>query len=93
MKKLLAVTLICVSLSGAFWVLAGLAEAKVVAANYSDRYHEPGCKIAQKIKPEYLVIFNSPEEAVQAGFEPCKKCHPGLGSNNFGSKKSQAQEE
>jgi len=50
--------------------------AKLVAAAYSDRYHLPSCKIAQKIAPEDLKTFNTPEEAVAAGFVPCRKCNP-----------------
>ena len=52
------------------------AEPKLVASNYSDRYHWSTCKIAQKIYPEELIIFKTPEEAFDAGYIPCKKCNP-----------------
>jgi hypothetical protein len=57
-------------------VLCHAGDSKFVAANYSDRYHLPSCKIAQKIAPEDLLTFNSPEEAVAKGYVPCKKCNP-----------------
>lgn len=42
----------------------------------SNKYHYPTCKWAQKIKPQNLVKFNSPEEAIKAGYIPCKVCNP-----------------
>jgi predicted nucleic acid binding AN1-type Zn finger protein len=64
-----------------FMVLLGAVqvraeEAKYVGANWSDRYHYPNCKIAQKIRVDELVTFASPEEADAAGYVPCKKCNP-----------------
>ena len=49
---------------------------KLVASNYSDRYHLSTCKIAQKIPAEELLNFASPEQAFEAGYSPCKKCRP-----------------
>ena len=48
----------------------------MVASNYSDRYHVSTCKIAQKIHEDELIVFKTPEEAWDAGYIPCKKCHP-----------------
>ena len=59
------------------------AHAQVVASNYSDRYHEPTCKIVEKITPQEKVTFDSPEEAQGAGYGPCKKCHPLAKTTNF----------
>jgi len=42
----------------------------------SNKYHYPECKWAQKIKPENLIKFKSPEEAFKAGYVPCKVCNP-----------------
>lgn len=70
------------------------AGTKLVAATYSDRYHLPSCKIAQKIAPEDLIVFNSPEEAVAKGLVPCKKCNPPVPKDydreeaNFGTRQS-----
>ena len=76
--------------------LSFASDTKLVAASYSDRYHLPSCKIAQKIAPEDLKKFNSPEEAVAAGFIPCKKCSPPVskdymrGKMNFSTSKKSA---
>lgn len=66
-----------------FAAVAGLAapaeaapKTGYVASNYSDRYHRPECKIAQKIRPDELLTFAAAEEAVAAGLVPCKKCNP-----------------
>ena len=46
--------------------LVGNQEAKI--------YHLPTCKLVLKIKPENKVPFASKEEAVKAGYAPCKIC-------------------
>ena len=74
---------------------AGVAFAaeKLVAAYYSDRYHVASCKVAQKIHPDDVTVYKSPEEAVEAGLSPCKKCNPPVpadykkASRNFELKK------
>lgn len=37
-------------------------------------YHEPGCTWADKIEPENLIGFNSPQDAEAAGYRHCEKC-------------------
>ena len=72
---------------GSFCFAGGVfADDAVIASRYSDRYHLPSCKIVEKISPEEKIVFRSPEEAVKAGFGPCKKCHPLSIQNNFGKK-------
>ncbi len=44
----------------------------------SNKYHYPTCRWAQKIKSYNLKRFSSPEEAVKAGYIPCKVCRPPL---------------
>lgn len=46
------------------------------ASKKSNKYHYPHCKWAQKIKPENLIKFRTPEEALRAGYIPCKVCRP-----------------
>jgi hypothetical protein len=46
----------------------------------SNKYHYPGYTWARKIKPSNLVVFTSPEQAVKAGYRPCKVCAPPLKS-------------
>lgn len=53
------------SLSAEFW-----------GSKNSNKYHNPSCSAAQKIKPSNLVKFGSPEDATKAGYVPCKICKP-----------------
>jgi len=39
--------------------------------------------LTQKIKPENLVDLKSSQEAIEAGYVPCKKCKP---SGDMGNK-------
>ena len=75
MRKIILFVLI-MSLFSFQKILCAAEPTNVVASSYSDRYHLPSCKIAQKIAPEDLLVFNSPEEAAAKGFVPCKKCNP-----------------
>ena len=59
-----------------FLLTAYATAAEFLASKNSTKYHEPICKLAQKIKPENMVKFESPEDAIKAGYEPCKKCKP-----------------
>ena len=54
-----------VNISSQFW-----------ASQESNKYHYPTCLWAQKIKPSNLIKFSSPEEALKAGYIPCKVCNP-----------------
>lgn len=42
----------------------------------SDKYHKPKCRWAQKIGPQNLIIFKNREEALKAGYKPCRECGP-----------------
>ncbi len=46
------------------------------ASAKSDKFHYPWCTWAKEIKQENLVVFESREEAVEAGYVPCKVCKP-----------------
>lgn len=39
-------------------------------------FHNPECSYAKRMSDENKVIFNSSEEASNAGFRPCKRCKP-----------------
>lgn len=52
------------------------ADTKFVGSINSNKYHYTWCRWALKIKPSNLVEFNSPEEAIAAGYIPCKVCKP-----------------
>jgi len=55
---------------------AGRAEKYYVASKKSKKFHRPGCKWAQKIAPHNLIKFDSRDEAIDAGYEPCRVCKP-----------------
>jgi methylphosphotriester-DNA--protein-cysteine methyltransferase len=75
MKKAFALVLVSV------FFLASLAySAEYWASKNSNKYHYPNCRYAQKIKPSNLVKFNSPEQAIKAGYVPCKVCKPPISS-------------
>ncbi len=65
-----------------FILMAGIAgpvlaeKVKLVAANYSDRYHRATCKVAQNIPVDDLLVFETPEQALKADLRPCRKCDP-----------------
>ena len=52
------------------------ADYKYVGSKKSNKYHNPDCRWAKKIKPSNLVTFTSAEEARSAGYVPCKVCKP-----------------
>jgi hypothetical protein len=49
---------------------------KYVGSKKSNKYHNPTCGSAQKIKPDNLVTFKSAQDAKAAGYVPCKVCKP-----------------
>lgn len=58
-----------------------LMTANVLASNYvgnatSKKFHYSDCSAAQKMKASNRVEFNSRDEAIKAGYIPCKKCQP-----------------
>ena len=58
-----------------------LMTANVLASNYignanSGKFHYADCSSANKMNPNNRVYFNSREEAVAAGYVPCKRCKP-----------------
>lgn len=73
--------LITIILSFIFVFVSSTMSVEFWASKHSNKYHYPTCKWAQKIKPENLIIFNSPEEAIKAGYVPCKVCKPPMASN------------
>jgi methylphosphotriester-DNA--protein-cysteine methyltransferase len=65
----------------AVFMFASLAfSGEFYGSRQSNKYHYPGCIWARKIKPSNLVIFASPEQALKAGYKPCKVCAPPLKS-------------
>ncbi len=50
------------------------ANCAFVASKNSNKFHEPNCQWAKKIKPENLVCFKSAEDAAAQGRVPDKGC-------------------
>lgn len=46
------------------------------ASSKSDKFHKPACRWAQRISPQNLIMFKNREEALKAGYKPCKECKP-----------------
>lgn len=40
------------------------------------KFHLSSCHYVSQIKPENKIFFNSREEAIKDGYEPCKVCNP-----------------
>ena len=55
---------------------AGEAEDYYVASLLSKKFHRPECEWGQKISTANLVRFNTVDEALNAGYEPCRVCKP-----------------
>lgn len=50
--------------------------AKYIGNSKSKKFHYPDCRWAKEISPKNRVEFNSREEAINAGYQPCKVCRP-----------------
>ena len=53
----------------------------VLASTYvgsakSDKFHYPGCRYVRQIYDENKIYFSSRDEALNAGYIPCKVCRP-----------------
>lgn len=40
------------------------------------KYHTSSCSFVKLMKPEYLIKFQTVQQAKSAGFVPCKVCKP-----------------
>jgi methylphosphotriester-DNA--protein-cysteine methyltransferase len=56
--------------------LSFAADFKYVGSSKSNKYHYPDCKWARKISSNNMVTFKSAQEALKAGYVPCKVCKP-----------------
>lgn len=46
------------------------------SSSRSNKFHRPSCRWAGKISPRNLVVFENREDALNAGYVPCKECNP-----------------
>lgn len=51
-------------------------KGKYVGSKNSNRFHRPDCKWAKRIKPANRVWFDTRQQALKAGYVPCKVCKP-----------------
>lgn len=47
-----------------------------VASKNSDKFHHSYCGHAERIKSNNRIYFNSRQEALDSGYDPCKSCNP-----------------
>jgi len=73
MKRRLSVLIILAIL---LLFTTNLLSAEFWGSKKSRKYHYPTCEWAQEIYFQNLIKFNSPSEATQAGYIPCKVCKP-----------------
>ncbi|MEK6698417.1 MAG: Ada metal-binding domain-containing protein [Nitrospirota bacterium] len=71
---------VSIALALVFLLVTAAQAAEFWASRKSNKYHYPSCQWAQKIKPQNLIVFSSPEEAIRAGYVPCKVCRPPVSS-------------
>ena len=50
--------------------------AKYVGNSNSSKFHRGSCGSVNKIAEHNRVIFNTREEAINSGYQACKRCHP-----------------
>lgn len=47
-----------------------------VASGNSNKFHEPSCSQANRIKDSNRITFSTRDEAISAGYSPCNICNP-----------------
>ena len=73
MKKIFAIVITIITLTTAFATV--LASSYIGNAN-SKKFHYADCAAVGKMNPANKVPFNTRDEAVTAGYVPCKRCNP-----------------
>ncbi len=73
MKKFCAAIVTIVIMTTTFATV--LASSYVGNAN-SLKFHYADCSSANKMNPANRVSFNTRDEAINAGYVPCKRCKP-----------------
>ena len=73
MKKFLAaVVAVLVLVAAAATVLA----SEYIGNANSGKFHYSDCRTVRKMNPANKVFFNTRDEAINAGYVPCKVCAP-----------------
>ena len=75
MKKILVSLLIVGLLPG--YVFAEVYAIETSKGSFNrGKFHTETCDFVKIMKPEYLMSFQTAQQAVKAGFKPCKVCKP-----------------
>ena len=45
-----------------------------IASAFREHFHRPSCEWVARMNPANMVVFYSHEDAVNAGYKPCKTC-------------------
>lgn len=70
MKKAMALLLLLTL------AVPGFAEASYIGNSNSAIFHYEDCRSGSRIKEANRVYFDTRDEAVDAGYHPCKVCKP-----------------
>lgn len=54
----------------------GTQEEYYLASSKSKKFHRPDCRWAQEIHDKNLVKFNTVDDALDKGYQPCRWCNP-----------------
>ena len=73
MRKFLAAIVALVVLTAS---VASVLASSYVGNSNSRKFHYADCHFVGKMNPNNRVYFNSRDEAVNAGYVPCKRCNP-----------------
>jgi len=57
-------------------ILIGDTSSYFVGSKESTVYHYPDCYHVGEIKHKNLIRFDTPEDAIAAGYRPCRDCNP-----------------
>ena len=81
MRKVL-IALVIAGLFLSSFILMADASSYFVGSKESGVYHYPWCRYVDRINPENLIYFDTPEDAIAADYRPCKVCKPPTSSIN-----------
>ena len=78
MKKIFAAIVALIVLTTATAFAVALFDSPYIGNSNPERlrFHRRDCRSVDEMRPEHQVPFYSREEAINAGYVPCKRCKP-----------------
>lgn len=76
MKKFFAAIIALIVLTTATVFARALFDTPYIGNSYRHKFHKRDCPSVDQMWEKHQVPFNSREEAISAGYEPCKNCNP-----------------